>query len=607
MKHINIFTFVLLLGIFSNYLPAQGFGFGPANTTIPDAGCGTNELVVTATATEVGKLDFTNGKNLGYVLLNINHSYVGDLEISLTSPEGTTITLSTDNGGSGDNYTNTSFASWAPTAITSASPPFSGYYRPEQSMNAFDGEWADGDWTLTICDDAGGDVGTFVSASIWFAFQNDLTKVISLDFFNGNSNNFGHGLSSLNTNSGSLVNDFHGRFAQAFELNGNNYAQFNSDNGWLNPTQGISMGAWIKPASTSGAQMILGKSSNLSNFYTMGIENGELFSEVSVGGAYYTVDGGNIEAGKWQHVSMVYAPNGLFIIYINGNQVNSIAAGSAMLNSLQGTGNWIFGAAPYNTNNARYQGVMDGISVWNYAVNPATLRNDMAAYNNHCLTSRYLPASGTSCGQSRASHNYGATASQVSPSPSCANYQQGDVWFHFEVPNSGSVTVETDGWSSQNSFSDAGMEIYSGDCDNLVALDCDDDDGTGNHSMITLTGRTPGEILKVRVWEYGNDVKGFFTICAYDPNIVALDEELDEGSVRIYPNPTAGPVHLSWTADQFPAVVTVFDLSGRVVSEESIEGGQGIINLEAMAKGAYLIRVVVGNETTFHKIIRNRM
>jgi len=51
------------------------------------------------------------------VNLNITHTFNGDLDISISDPEGNSRILSTDNGGSGDNYTNVTFDSAAANPI----------------------------------------------------------------------------------------------------------------------------------------------------------------------------------------------------------------------------------------------------------------------------------------------------------------------------------------------------------------------------------------------------------------------------------------------------------------------------------------------------------
>lgn len=99
------------------------------------------------------------------------------------------------------------------------------------------------------------------------------------------------------------------------------------------------------------------------------------------------------------------------------------------------------------------------------------------------------------------------------PAPSCASYNGGDVWFSAVVPESGSITVETQ-FSENSALGDSGIALYT---ENLTeVLDCDDDDGNGLFSLISLTDRTPGEIVLVRVWEFGGDSFGELMVSAYD-------------------------------------------------------------------------------------------
>lgn len=100
------------------------------------------------------------------VTINIAHTWNSDLEINLTSPDGTTVLLSDRNGGSGNNYTNTIFDDASGTAITSGSAPFAGTYRPEGNLTDFNGEDPSGTWTLSIADRANGDTGILNSFSI---------------------------------------------------------------------------------------------------------------------------------------------------------------------------------------------------------------------------------------------------------------------------------------------------------------------------------------------------------------------------------------------------------------------------------------------------------
>ncbi len=101
------------------------------------------------------------------IQLNITHTWDNDLTITITSPAGTVVELTSINGGSGDNYTNTLFDDEAGTSISSASPPFTGTFIPEEALSAFDGESSLGDWTLTVIDGAGGDGGSLNSWTVF--------------------------------------------------------------------------------------------------------------------------------------------------------------------------------------------------------------------------------------------------------------------------------------------------------------------------------------------------------------------------------------------------------------------------------------------------------
>jgi subtilisin-like proprotein convertase family protein len=103
------------------------------------------------------------------VCLNITHTWTSDLNIWLRSPTGFFLLLSDDNGGAGDNYTNTCFSSTAVTNIGPSAAPFTGSFVPEGAINSLAGQQVNGVWTLYVGDDAGGDVGTLLDWSISFA------------------------------------------------------------------------------------------------------------------------------------------------------------------------------------------------------------------------------------------------------------------------------------------------------------------------------------------------------------------------------------------------------------------------------------------------------
>ncbi len=131
--------------------------------------------------------------------------------------------------------------------------------------------------------------------------------------------------------------------------------------------------------------------------------------------------------------------------------------------------------------------------------------------NDNCNNATLLNV-GSTCSFSQFT-NANATASVGTPAPTCASYMGGDVWFRAVVPASGNISFD----SQAGIITDGGMAVYSGPCNALVQIACDDDNGTGLMPFISLTGQTPGSTLYIRFWEYGNDNNGTFSICAFSP------------------------------------------------------------------------------------------
>jgi subtilisin-like proprotein convertase family protein len=95
--------------------------------------------------------------------VRISHSYNLDVDLSLTAPNGRSVDLSSDNGGSGeDDYgsgstscsgTKTVFNDEAETSIEDGSSPFNGQFLPEERLSTLDGSKVKGPWRLTVTDD----------------------------------------------------------------------------------------------------------------------------------------------------------------------------------------------------------------------------------------------------------------------------------------------------------------------------------------------------------------------------------------------------------------------------------------------------------------------
>jgi len=79
------------------------------------------------------------------------HTRTGDLTFTLEH-NGVTVTLISEAGGNGQDFISTLLSDDAEELITNGTAPFTGFYKPEQSLSVFKGMDPYGDWTLTITD-----------------------------------------------------------------------------------------------------------------------------------------------------------------------------------------------------------------------------------------------------------------------------------------------------------------------------------------------------------------------------------------------------------------------------------------------------------------------
>ena len=114
---------------------------------------------VVTSAIDVGGVDGGTVEDVD-VELDIDHSWDGDLTISLLNPSGQRVVLADRRGGREDHFRGTSFDSDAPTSILNAVPPFSGVFRPQGDLADFRNRPANGRWTLEVRDHAAQDGGS---------------------------------------------------------------------------------------------------------------------------------------------------------------------------------------------------------------------------------------------------------------------------------------------------------------------------------------------------------------------------------------------------------------------------------------------------------------
>jgi len=103
--------------------------------------------------------------------LEVSHSFLEDLIITLTSPSGTTVTLLSKNCGNFNNINAVFDGDGIPISCSNSSPAINGTIKPLGSLNSFNRESSLGDWVLQIEDTANGDGGSLDSYSLAFCVE----------------------------------------------------------------------------------------------------------------------------------------------------------------------------------------------------------------------------------------------------------------------------------------------------------------------------------------------------------------------------------------------------------------------------------------------------
>jgi hypothetical protein len=163
-----------------------------------------------------------------------------------------------------------------------------------------------------------------------------------------------------------------------------------------------------------------------------------------------------------------------------------------------------------------------------------------------------------------------ATTSAGFGAASCApSATTQDVWFRTNIPGSGNLIIQTSSINNSG-IEDLVMEAYIGSCGSLTLIACNDDgnpDPAANefHPRISLTGRTAGEQIYLRVMKKYPVTYNEFGICAWDSTVLI---PIAQGGNCV----PAEPITISAANGNNWMWVPIMDASKHIIAEINARG-----------------------------------
>jgi len=107
-------------------------------------------------------------------------------------------------------------------------------------------------------------------------------------------------------------------------------------------------------------------------------------------------------------------------------------------------------------------------------------------------------------------------------------------------------------------------------------------------------------LLKVRNYADSSEV---YTYRYYAETALSEVEHSLDG-LTFYPNPCNGLINIEYANNQQPALIEIYDLRGALLQQEWISNDLGTIDVNGLAAGQYLIKMINGREVIFDKLIK---
>ena len=169
------------------------------------------------------------------------------------------------------------------------------------------------------------------------------------------------------------------------------------------------------------------------------------------------------------------------------------------------------------------------------------------------------------------------------------------VWYTLPLPTNGDYNVSVDTFGS--GF-DTKLGVFSGNCNELVCIGGNDDSSGTAQSKVLFTG-DGAQTYYIYVTGFGTS-SGDYTLNIACEDVLDITEN-DFVDINIYPNPASDKVTISNPGLLELETISVYDLKGRLMIKNNMEGIESItIDTSILQSATYMIVI----ESKYRNIIK---
>jgi hypothetical protein len=169
------------------------------------------------------------------------------------------------------------------------------------------------------------------------------------------------------------------------------------------------------------------------------------------------------------------------------------------------------------------------------------------------------------------------------------------VWYTLPLPTDGDYNVSVDTFGS--GF-DTKLGVFSGNCNELVCIGGNDDSSGTAQSKVLFTG-DGAQTYYIYVTGFGTS-SGDYTLNIACEDVLDIAEN-DFVDINLYPNPASDKVTISNPGLLELETISVYDLKGRLMIKNNMEGIESItIDTSILQSATYMIVI----ESKYRNIIK---